>query len=75
MLGPSLGSDRGRNVVCQTNYRTLHGSSDLLSSVMMWEVGRATLAATSIFDPIAVGRVGEDFVDGATGANSAMWEA
>jgi hypothetical protein len=75
MLGPSLGSDRGRNVVCQTNYRTLRSRSDLLNSVMMWEVCRATSAATSIFDPIAMGSVGEDFVDRATGVNSPVWEA
>jgi hypothetical protein len=31
--------------------------------------------ATSIFDPIAVGRIGEDFVDGATGVNSPVKEA
>jgi hypothetical protein len=61
--------------VCQTNYRTPRSSSDLLDSVTIWEACWATLAATSIFDPIAVGRFGKDFVDGATGANTLVWEA
>jgi hypothetical protein len=30
--------------------------------------------ASSFFDPIAVGRYGEEFVDGATGANNPIWE-
>ncbi|KAH8701243.1 hypothetical protein GQ44DRAFT_832012 [Phaeosphaeriaceae sp. PMI808] len=38
--------------------------------VTIWEACRATSAATSFFDPIAVGRFGEEFVDGATGALS-----
>jgi hypothetical protein len=37
--------------------------------------GRATSAATSFFDRIAVGRYGEEFVDGATDANSPVREA
>jgi patatin-like phospholipase/acyl hydrolase len=38
------------------------------------EACRATSAATSFFDPIAVGRFGEEFVDGATGANNPVRE-
>jgi hypothetical protein len=60
--------------VCLTSYRTPRGNSDLLSSVTIWEACRATSAATSFFDPIAVGRYGEEFVDGATGANNPVHE-
>lgn len=60
--------------VCLTSYRTPRGSSDLLNSVTIWEACRATSAATSFFDPIAVGRFGEEFVDGATGANNPVRE-
>jgi predicted acylesterase/phospholipase RssA len=60
--------------VCLTSYRTLRGNSDLLDSVTIWEACRATSAATSFFDPIAVGTYGEQFVDGATGANNPVRE-
>ncbi|RYN53640.1 hypothetical protein AA0117_g13334 [Alternaria alternata] len=60
--------------VCLASYRTPRGSSDLLNSVTIWEACRATSAATSFFDPIAVGRYGEEFVDGATGANNPVRE-
>jgi predicted acylesterase/phospholipase RssA len=56
--------------VCLTSYRSPRSSSDLLNSVKIWEACRATSAATSFFDPIAVGRYMEEFVDGATGANN-----
>ncbi|CAN9175299.1 unnamed protein product [Alternaria alternata] len=60
--------------VCLTSYRTPRGNNDLLNSVTIWEACRATSAATSFFDPIAVGRYGEEFVDGATGANNPVRE-
>jgi predicted acylesterase/phospholipase RssA len=50
------------------------GNTDLLNTVKIWEACRATSAATSFFDPIAVGRFGEEFVDGATGANNPVRE-
>jgi predicted acylesterase/phospholipase RssA len=62
------------DTVCLTSYRTLRGNSDLVNSVRIWEACRATSAATSFFDPIAVGRFGEEFVDGATGANNPVRE-
>jgi predicted acylesterase/phospholipase RssA len=40
----------------------------------MWEACRATSAASSFFDPIAIGRYNEEFVDGATGANNPVGE-
>lgn len=36
----------------------------------IWEAGRATSAATSFFDSIAIGKFGEEFIDGATGCNN-----
>jgi predicted acylesterase/phospholipase RssA len=60
--------------VCLTSYRTPRGNSDLFNSVQIWEACRATSAATFFFDPIAVGRYGEEFVDGATGANNPVRE-
>jgi hypothetical protein len=60
--------------VCLTSYRTSRGNNDLLNSVTMWEACRATSAASTFFDPISVGRFGEEFVDGATGANNPVRE-
>lgn len=42
----------------------------------IWEAARATSAASSFFDPIRIniGQVGEEFVDGATGANNPIQE-
>jgi predicted acylesterase/phospholipase RssA len=45
-----------------------------LNSVKIWEACLATSAASSFFDPIAIGRYEEEFVDGATGANNPVWE-
>jgi predicted acylesterase/phospholipase RssA len=45
-----------------------------LASVKIWEACRATSAASSFFDPIAIGRYQEEFVDGATGANNPVME-
>ncbi len=60
--------------VCLTTYKTPHGNDDLLNSTMIWEACRATSAASSFFDPIAIGRYGEEFVDGGTGANNPVWD-
>jgi hypothetical protein len=60
--------------VCLTSYRSPRGNNDLVNSVKIWEACRATSAASSFFDPIAVGRFGEEFVDGATGANNPVRE-
>lgn len=60
--------------VCLTSYASPRGNSDRLNSVKIWEACRATSAATSFFDPIAIGRYGEEFVDGATGANNPVME-
>jgi len=49
------------------NYRSV-GPSPL--NPQIWEAARATSAATSFFDPIAIGPFGQEFIDGATGANN-----
>lgn len=60
--------------MCLTNYRSPRGSNDLLNSVKIWEACRATSAASTFFDSIAVGRYREEFVDGGTGANNPVWQ-
>jgi hypothetical protein len=60
--------------VTLTSYRSPRGNNDLLNSVKIWEACRATSAASSFFDPIAIGRFKEEFVDGATGANNPVME-
>lgn len=45
-------------------------SSDFLESARIWQVARATSAAPSFFDPVQIGRFGEGFSDGGTGANN-----
>jgi hypothetical protein len=60
--------------MCLTSYKTPRGNNDLLNSVTIWEACRATSAASSFFDPIAIGRYKEEFVDGATGANNPVVE-
>jgi ankyrin repeat protein len=60
--------------VCLISYKSPRGNSDLLNSVKIWEACRATSAASSFFDPIAIGRYKEEFVDGATGANNPVVE-
>jgi hypothetical protein len=56
-----------------TSYRS-RGPEHLLRKTTIWEAGRATSAASSFFDPIAIGDFGEVFVDGATGANNPVAE-
>jgi predicted acylesterase/phospholipase RssA len=60
--------------VCLTSYRSPRGNNDLLNTVKIWEACRATSAASSFFDGVAIGRYQEEFVDGATGANNPVWE-
>lgn len=67
-------SKESSQTVCLTSYETPRGGNDLLNSVTIWEACRATLAVTSFFDPIAVGRYGELFVEGAIGVNNPVQE-
>jgi predicted acylesterase/phospholipase RssA len=59
-----------------TSYHRPRGGSDRLRVTKIWEAARATSAASSFFDPIyiSIGAVGEEFVDGATGANNPVQE-
>ncbi|KXX75712.1 Kinesin light chain [Madurella mycetomatis] len=65
------------DTVCLTSYRSPRSdNSDLLNFTKIWQACRATSAATTFFDPIAIGPFGEEFVDGALGANNpihALW--
>jgi predicted acylesterase/phospholipase RssA len=64
------------DTVCLTSYKSPRGGTHLLNSTKIWQACRATSAATSFFDPIAVGPFHEEFVDGALGANNpvyALW--
>lgn len=67
-------SKQTSGTVCLTSYSSPRGNSDLLNNAKIWEACRATSAATSFFEPIAIGRYGEEFVDGATGANNPVME-
>jgi predicted acylesterase/phospholipase RssA len=67
-------SKKTKDTVCLTSYRTPRGSNDLLNSVTIWEACRATSAPLSFFGTTAVGRFGEEFIDGATGANNPVQE-
>jgi predicted acylesterase/phospholipase RssA len=67
-------SKQTSETVCLTSYKSPRGSNDLLNSVKIWEACRATSAATTFFEPIAIGRFEEEFVDGATGANNPVTE-
>jgi hypothetical protein len=60
--------------VCLTSYKPRRGNKDLWNSMTIWEACRATSAASSFFDPIAIGRYKEEFIDGATGANNPIRE-
>jgi predicted acylesterase/phospholipase RssA len=52
------------------SYPPTRETTDLYHSVKIWEAGRATSAASSFFEPIAVGPLGQEFLDGGTGANN-----
>ncbi|KAK4170711.1 phospholipase [Triangularia setosa] len=56
------------DTVCRTSYLSPRGGADLLNSTKIWQAYRATSAAITFFDPIAIGPFDEEFVDGALGA-------
>ncbi|OQU97004.1 NACHT domain-containing protein [Cladophialophora immunda] len=60
------------DTVVLSSYYSERRGNDLRNIAKIWEVARATSAATSFFDPIQIG--GEGFVDGATGANNPINE-
>ena len=67
-------SKQTSKTVCLTSYKSPRGDRDLWNSIKIWEACRATSAASSFFDSIAIGQFGEEFVDGATGANNPVGE-
>lgn len=52
------------------SYPPTRESPDLYHSTKIWEAGRATFAASSFFQPIALESLGQEFLDGGTGANN-----
>ena len=56
------------------SYKLSRSSNDLLNTVKIWEACRVMLVVSSFFNLIAVGRFGEEFMDGVTGANNPVWE-
>ncbi|KAK0712684.1 P-loop containing nucleoside triphosphate hydrolase protein [Lasiosphaeria miniovina] len=65
-------SKETKDTVCLTSYLSPRGRRHLLESTTIWQACRATSAATSFFDPIAIGPFGEEFVDGARGKQSGL---
>ncbi|SPO02369.1 uncharacterized protein DNG_05042 [Cephalotrichum gorgonifer] len=62
------------DTVCLTSYPSPRGAPHLFSTTKIWQACRATSAATSFFDPIAIGPYDQEFVDGALGANNPIFE-
>jgi hypothetical protein len=61
------------DTVCLTSYQSPRGGFHLVNSVKIWEACQAISAATSFFDPIAIGPCEEEFVDGELGANNPVY--
>ncbi|KAM7212357.1 hypothetical protein V8F06_012262 [Rhypophila decipiens] len=61
----------GKTVVF-SSYPSARRGRSLLDRATIWQVARATSAATSFFDPVEIGD--EEFVDGATPANNPIAE-
>lgn len=56
------------------SYTNLRRPDSSFGNIKIWEAVRATSAASTFFDPIALGPFWEYFVDGATGANNPVRE-
>ena len=52
------------------SYPPTRETPDLYHVTKIWEADRATSAASSFFDPIAIGSLDQEFLDGGTGANN-----
>ncbi|CVL07330.1 uncharacterized protein FMAN_15396 [Fusarium mangiferae] len=61
------------DTMCLTSYRSARGVAHLYDSITIWQACRATSAATTFFDPIAIGPYQEQFVDGALGDNNPVY--
>lgn len=52
------------------SYAPIRETPELYYTAKIWEAARATSASLTFFDPIAIGPLGEKFVDGGIGANN-----
>ena len=57
-----------------TSCRSLRRGDRLLQTTKLWEAGRITSAAMSLFDPITVSDFSQGFVNGALGTNNPVYE-
>jgi predicted acylesterase/phospholipase RssA len=64
------GENRELEVQFSSYPRPWEANRALFDSIKIWEAARATSAATSFFEPIAIGPNGQIFLDGATGSNN-----
>jgi len=67
-------SQETSDIVHLTSFKARRGRDDLIGSATIWEVARATTAAASVFEPIAIGPHHTVFLDGGTGANNPIYE-
>jgi hypothetical protein len=63
-------SNRTGTIVPLRSYSNKRGSSELYDTTKIWEAGRATLAASTFFDFIAIGPSKQRFFDQSNGANN-----
>ncbi|GAM90272.1 hypothetical protein ANO11243_083140 [Dothideomycetidae sp. 11243] len=60
-----------------SSYYRRRGAAELYNTAKIWEVARATSAASTFFEPVTIGPSARKFLDGGTGANNPvfkMWE-
>jgi hypothetical protein len=62
--------DSGKVVALRSYRSRREGNSRSFNRTKIWQACRATSAATTFFDPIRIGSSGQEFVDGAFGANN-----
>jgi len=70
VLATAVSEEHPNEATVFTNYTTKRGAAELIRSAKIWEVARATSAASTYFDPIAIGPYGENFIDGGTVSNN-----
>lgn len=63
-----------REVIKPVHLRSYDTSAVKEVDCEIWEAGRATSAASTFFDPIKIGELGEEFIDGGTGFNNPVNE-
>jgi hypothetical protein len=63
-----------REVTRPVHLRSYNSSAVKEVDCEIWEAARATSAASTFFDPIKIGDLGEEFIDGGTGFNNPVDE-